>query len=445
MWIDAKGIEGFESVGSEEKPLALGIRGRGNASWTYDKKPYKIKLDKKTSILGMPKQKHFALLNHWSSMEGIVEMLGFEIGKRVGLAWTPAEKPVEVVLNGRNIGLYFLTESIKIDPNRVDIYEQEDQNTDPSLVDGGWLLEIDNYDDPCQVKIIQDPNGSPFEGRFTYKSPEDLSELQHDWLVSELTSITNMIYCEDKTDTSWTEKIDAEELARYYIAQELVGNLDAFFGSTYLYKDLGGKWMFGPLWDTGWSMDQYPRTETFAEMRHKDCPHCNFIWIEELWKFPDFRNVVYDVWKNVYPAKLNGINDFITNTAETLREAYVLNYTTIWPQEYYYDVNEIAPVNIIKLEDNIKWMNNFLSASALIDITADGKALPIRLTNNHDGSFSIVGAEVTRISITDINGRAVNAQLTEPNTFTTNAPAGVYILSAETATGRCLPVKMVVR
>lgn len=41
MWIDAKGIEGFESVGSEEKPLALGIRGRGNASWSYDKKPYK--------------------------------------------------------------------------------------------------------------------------------------------------------------------------------------------------------------------------------------------------------------------------------------------------------------------------------------------------------------------------------------------------------------------
>jgi hypothetical protein len=30
------------------------IKGRGNATWNYEKKPYKVKLDTKSEILGMP-------------------------------------------------------------------------------------------------------------------------------------------------------------------------------------------------------------------------------------------------------------------------------------------------------------------------------------------------------------------------------------------------------
>ena len=63
-WLDASMTDEFDSVGSAEEPLALGIRGRGNTTWSQsEQKPYKLKFDKKQSIMGNNKSKHFALLH----------------------------------------------------------------------------------------------------------------------------------------------------------------------------------------------------------------------------------------------------------------------------------------------------------------------------------------------------------------------------------------------
>ncbi|MDE6082064.1 MAG: CotH kinase family protein [Muribaculaceae bacterium] len=443
-WFDNKALDGIKSVGSKDEPLPLEIRQRGNSSRQYPKKPYKIKLGKKTEIYGMPKQKHFALLSHWSPNMGLIEMTGFELGRCVDLEWTPMEKPVEVVLNGYNVGLYYIAESVKIDSKRIDIYEQEDQNTDEALVDGGWLIEIDNYPDPCQVKIVQDPEGEHFETRFTYKTPEDLSDLQHDWLVDELTTISNMIYSADKSDCTWFEKIDSDQLARYYIVQELLGNQDAFVGSTYLHKDLGGKWKFGPLWDLGWSFSTGQRDKTFAEMRHESNPEFRFTWIDEMWKFPAFRDKVYEVWNSIYPAELQGIDEFITETANTISSAFELNYNTLWPQDHY-SSSYIANGLKNKFQLYASWLNNYLAMNSKVDIQCDHKASSISVIGNADGSFIIQGPEVTSLKLVDVNGRNIDVELTASNSFVIDAPAGIYILAASTADGPCLPIKFVVR
>ena len=47
-WLDNMGIEGYESIGSEEAPLGTLIKGHGNYTWrNYPKKSYRLKLDKK--------------------------------------------------------------------------------------------------------------------------------------------------------------------------------------------------------------------------------------------------------------------------------------------------------------------------------------------------------------------------------------------------------------
>ena len=40
----------------------LRIRGRGNSTWSFPKKPYQIKFDNKENVLGMPKDKKWILL-----------------------------------------------------------------------------------------------------------------------------------------------------------------------------------------------------------------------------------------------------------------------------------------------------------------------------------------------------------------------------------------------
>ena len=159
------------------------------------KKPYKIKLDKKTAVMGMPKNKHWALLKPTENT-----VAGLQLGKLMNMAWTPSFRPVEVVLNGDYIGLYFLTETIRIDENRVNIYEQQDQETNPELIKGGWLVEVDNYHDEDQITI---PECSKWNLTLRYHSPEDLSNAQLQWLTDEFKSINAAVYSSDKTSTEW--------------------------------------------------------------------------------------------------------------------------------------------------------------------------------------------------------------------------------------------------
>ena len=146
IYIDNVGT-GQSPLGTAAVPLDMEIRGRGNWTWLgFDKKPYKIKLGKSSPVLGMPKSKHWALMAAADDHLGFLRnTVGFMLGQYIGLKWTPHQVPVELVLNDDYQGIYFLTETIRIQKNRVNIDEQPDNNTDPNTLKGGWLLEIDNY------------------------------------------------------------------------------------------------------------------------------------------------------------------------------------------------------------------------------------------------------------------------------------------------------------
>ena len=147
-YLDPMGSENVQAIGSAQAPLDMQIRGRGNYTWVgFDKKPYRIKLADKQPLAGLNKSKHFALLAHADDNYGFMRnIVGFQLSRMIGMPWTPADTPVEVVLNGDYIGLYFLTETIRVDKDRVNIVEQPDNITNPEEITGGWLLEIDNYD-----------------------------------------------------------------------------------------------------------------------------------------------------------------------------------------------------------------------------------------------------------------------------------------------------------
>lgn len=126
------------ALASAEEPTALTIKGRGNASWKMPKKPYKIKFESKTPVLGMPQHKHYALIPFASGyVEWLAAYAGMELGRMTGTPWTPRMQPCELVLNGSYNGLYFMVESMKIDKNRIDIFEQSDLCEDPDLIPGG--------------------------------------------------------------------------------------------------------------------------------------------------------------------------------------------------------------------------------------------------------------------------------------------------------------------
>ena len=235
-YLDPMGCDGIEAIGSETAQEALEIRGRGNWTWNgFDKKPYRIKLGSKTAIMGMNKSKHFALMaNADDELSGLRNAVGYQLARMLDMPWTPEAKPVEVVLNGEYIGLYFLTETIRVDSDRVNIVEQADEETDPLAITGGWLVEIDNYDTDPHVRITE---GNGERIIFTYKTPEILSKEQETFLREQMTTIDNAIYSKDKNSTTWEEYIDLDRLVRFYIVQEILDNAESFHGSCYMHRN----------------------------------------------------------------------------------------------------------------------------------------------------------------------------------------------------------------
>ena len=331
-WLDNMGIEGYESIGSATAPLGTQIKGRGNATWTnMDKKPYRLKLDEKQPLMGMPSNRHWVLLPYADAWMGKMnDALPFEIGRRMGMAWNPLQEPVEVVLNGQYIGIYFLTEKIRVEKNRVNIIEQEDNETDPSNVTGGWLLEIDNYKEPGNITFTEG-DGQPFW--VTPHSPEVLSAEQRNYITDFLLEADSAIYIEDKDSVEWERYIDIDSLAIYYLVQEAVDNPEAFSGSCYMHKQRGDstKLIFGPMWDCGSSFTRYSINYPFNEFIYVNMPsYCRCRWIREIVKFPHFQEQVKVHWQRFYNEVYPTMDAYITEFAAKIEQACEADYKR-WP------------------------------------------------------------------------------------------------------------------
>jgi hypothetical protein len=120
------------------------IRGRGNTTWYWPKKPYAIKLGSKARIMGMPKHKRWVLLANFMDRTMLRNRIAYKAAQQTSLAWTPRNEIVELVFNGKHMGNYMLIEQIKEDENRVNVSK-----------DGGYILELDfHFDNPAHVQWL---------------------------------------------------------------------------------------------------------------------------------------------------------------------------------------------------------------------------------------------------------------------------------------------------
>ncbi|MDE5946669.1 MAG: CotH kinase family protein [Oscillospiraceae bacterium] len=98
------------------------IKGRGSSTWGFDKKPYKIKLDSKTDMFGMGKNKHWVLMANYNDGTFMRNQVANTVAKDIGVNAMDSIF-VDVVVNGEYQGNYQFCEHIRVDKNRVDIYD----------------------------------------------------------------------------------------------------------------------------------------------------------------------------------------------------------------------------------------------------------------------------------------------------------------------------------
>ena len=325
-WIDINGCkwmeeEGAKSIGSEEEPLPLQIKARGN--WTrigFSKKPFKLKLDKKQDLLGLTpeKSKHYALLAHADDTDGFLRnFTAFNLGERIGLPWTPDMKPVELVINGDYRGLYFLTESIRVGDGRIGIAELDDLASDPELISGGYVVELDNYDEENQIRLDEKAcvNWHNLDRlRVTWDTPEEYSEIQKRFITDQFSAINNAVGT--NSNTTWSY-LDLDDAARYYLVWEIMGHTEAFHGSTYLFRDRGEnqKWHFSPLWDAGNAFRSNPQDFFY------NCDPFGNTWIPSLRENSMFNKKVHETWRWFMQNCYSGVEQDMKTYVSHIKEA----------------------------------------------------------------------------------------------------------------------------
>lgn len=398
-YIDNMGNEEFENVGSEDAPQPLEIRGRGNYTWSdFDKKPYRLKLDAKTSLLGMKRNKHWALMaNADDYLGGLRNTVGYELSRRLGLAWTPSQQPVEVVLNGDYIGLYMLTETIRVEPDRVNVTPQADYETSPFVVSGGWLVEIDNYQEEEQVRTVEGNGQNIFS---TYKSPEHLSDEQRTYLTGLINATNAAIYVSDKSNNSWENYIDPDTLACFYIVQELLDDTESFHGSCFWHKENGNntKIMFGPVWDFGNAYHRTPNRFIY------DRPAFTQTWIGEIAKFPHFQEIVLKHWNRFVLFHYDEIDGFIDDFIAQIQQA-AMSDAARWPQYGNSDIINDRETFKSYFHNKYQWLASQWGEpeKVLGDVNLDGAVTAADITALYDILLGTISPDDQLIALADVN------------------------------------------
>ena len=288
------------------KSDSLSIQGRGNSTWSYPKKPYKIKLKAKENLLGHGKSKRYVLLANWMDRTLLRNDVSFELARKTSLPWTPSGEFVELYLNGVHQGNYWFGEQVRVEKNRI----QAD-----------YLIEMDTYYDETwrfmSAKGYK-PNTSSYGLPIGVKYPDDdeLTATQFQEVKDLVAGVENAIY----NGGDYASKINLDSFLDWYLVHEITYNLEPNHPKSCFFHFNKGVMIAGPVWDFDWYTYQ-PSTSGLSVSQS--------IYFDELFKIPAVQTRLKERWNELRPKFLE-VDSYIAAKAEEIRKSDAIN-NSMWP------------------------------------------------------------------------------------------------------------------
>jgi hypothetical protein len=270
------------------------------------KKPYRLNLNEATELLGMPAARNWALLANYADKTLLRNALAFCISETLGMEWTPRSRHVELTLNGQYDGVYQLTEHVEVGPSKANIGPE-------TASSNGFFIELDGMYLQEELWFISSM-GLPY----VFKSdPTPDQMLAAENFVNDVEARLNADFA------SFSERVNVESFANFYLVNELLKNNDAFFfSSTYLFRRQDEKLRFGPVWDFDIAAGNIDRNgnddPTGFWTREQTYPRLAF-------RYPEFEQQVKDRWRFLR-SRAPQILDAINASARALDDSQRRNF-----------------------------------------------------------------------------------------------------------------------
>lgn len=434
----------ISNEGTEIYSDSLDIRGRGNGSWVFPKKPYKLKLAHKKKLLGMPaKAKKWTLINNYGDKTLVRNLLAFKISELMGMEYSPAGRLVEVMFNGEYQGVYQLCDQIEVRKNRVDITEMTTDDNSGSELTGGYLVEIDAYANGEKKWFTT----KDFDLPVSIKSPDDddITTEQFNYLTNNfnrmVSRVANPLYADPKL--GFRRYLDEDSFLKRFLVEELAANVDAWW-SVHMYKDRDStKYYTGPVWDFDLAFENDIRI-------HPVSGFDDFIFLNEnttsAGNMREFVKRIVSVegdrlkklWsdaRNENGLTLEYLNSFLDSMQNEVYEAQKLNFTR-WPvmnqivnQNYQVTGSYEEEMKVVRdfLEWRIAWLDNKVGLIPVgIEQTLADNANTI--INAVEGGIEISGK--TTVEVYDLSGIVVAKTDVAAGKTVINLAKGLYVVKA---------------
>ena len=374
----------------QEYPITT--RGRGNASWGFPKKPWRIKFaDGKSHRMlkdspqeSPSKAKKWTLINNYGDKTLLRNCLAFEVSKRLGALYTPWCQPVDVIMNGEYKGCYQLCDQISVDANRVPITEMTPNDNEEPWVTGGYLVEIDAYASQ-ESSWFNSSRGNPV----TIKHPgdDDITTQQHNYIKNYFNLMESAVFSSNYTDpqNGYRKYLDIESFLKHFIIGEFSGNMDTYW-STYMYKDREEtQFHVSPCWDFDLAFDNdtriYPvNGRTDWAFRGGSCAGNMRSFVNRLLSDDSADKLLKQLWKDHRkPGSLDeqSLVAYVDSMADAINASQRLNFIR-WPilnSIVHQNVSALgsfdAEVNVLRnyIPLRLQWIDDYLGIQTDISYT----------------------------------------------------------------------------
>lgn len=356
---------------------SIGIEIRGSSSQFWPKKQYGFETrdaegnDLDVSLLGLPEESDWVLYAPYSDKSLIRNTLVYDTARAMG-HYASRQVLVELYLNQEYMGVYVLFEKIKRNKNRVDIGKNSDD------LSGGYLLELEStYQYKAGEAYIVSERFADKAFFFEYPKAEDLSQEQKSYMQTYLNDFETALYGDAFADPieGYAPFIDQPSFIDFILINELVKNRDAFFRSTFMYKDKQDVLYLGPVWDFDLALGN-DETEIGSPQGFL-LDELNLYWAERLLQDPAFRGVLIERYKDLRKTvwSNSAFQERIDLLTRQLSQAQTRNFER-WPILGVYVpfnrfVGDTYEAEIAYLQDwlttRLQWLDEHIDEISLAD------------------------------------------------------------------------------
>lgn len=340
------------------------IRIRGNTSRLFDKKGYLLNItdesglkNEEVSMAGMAPHHEWALHGPYLDKSLMRNYMWYNVAGEI-MDYAPNVRFCEVIINGEYQGLYVMAETITNGEDaRLEMSMPENDIAAVSYVvrlDRGSSNPIRNIN---TFGVYSMRNRQMMD--IVYPGATNLTQERIDYITQDFSAFEKSLYSFDY-DTepyAWWEQADMDSFVDYFLISEFTCNYDVGARSTYVYKDLRGKYKMC-IWDMNSCCDNFHFSQTDPQgflLQH-------ITWYFMLTKDEHFTNRVIERYRELRETYLSEeyLDNYMDQVVEYLGPAIDRNFE-VWGYSFA-NYTPLRPVerNPKNYEAAVQQMRDFI-------------------------------------------------------------------------------------